>query len=214
MKYDVYNTKGEKVETMVLEKEIFEVDFNSDLVHQIIVSQSANKRQGTAHTKTIPDISGGGRKPWRQKGTGRARHGSIRSPIWKGGAVTFGPRNTKIFKKRVPKKMKRKALFMLLSIKAKEQNLIILDKLMFEQGKTSLAQTLFNNLKTKINYFKKGSVLVGLPKIDMNAIRAIRNLPNTKTIQAKDMSPLDIISSKYLILTKESIKVVKETFLK
>ena len=213
-KIDVYNIKGEKTETIALPKEIFEVDSNPDLIHQIVVSQMSNKRQGTAHAKTISEVSGGGRKPWRQKGTGRARHGSIRSPIWRGGGVTFGPRNTKIFKKTVPKKMRRKALFMLFSIKAKEQNLIILDKIAFEQSKTSLAATCFNNLRTKIDYFEKGKVLVGLPEKDINTIRAISNLPDIKTIQAKDLNPLDLISSKYLILAKESIKVIKETFLK
>src|SRR3990167_5955176 len=118
MKISIYNQAGEKTSTMNLPKEIFEIKFNADLVHQIAVSLSANKRQISAHSKTRSEVRGGGKKPWRQKGTGRARHGSIRSPLWKGGGVTFGPRKDKVYEKDVPKKMRRKALLMVLSEKA------------------------------------------------------------------------------------------------
>ena len=116
MKYPLYNLKGEKIGTTVLPKEIFEVKINPDLIHQIAVSQSANRRRVIAHTKDRSDVSGGGRKPWRQKGTGRARHGSIRSPIWRGGGITFGPTKERVFSQKAPKRMKRKALFMVLTI--------------------------------------------------------------------------------------------------
>ena len=129
MKVSVYNQEGKEVGKVLLPKEIFEVKVNPDLVHQVVVCQMANRRQPIAHTKDRGEVRGGGRKPWSQKGTGRARHGSIRSPLWIGGGVTFGPRKEKIFKKKIPKKMRRKALFMVLSGKAKENLLLVLDKL-------------------------------------------------------------------------------------
>jgi len=214
MKYPVYNQAGEKVGETLLPEEIFNVSINPDLVHQVVVSQMANRRKVIAHTKTRAEVRGGGRKPWRQKGTGRARHGSIRSPIWRGGGVTFGPRKEKVFKKRIPKKMKRKALFMVLSAKAKEKLLFVLDKLELEAPKTKLIAKIIEDLRKKIENFKKGSVLIVLPKMDKAIIQAARNIPKVETIQAKDLNALDLLSLKYLIVPKDSIKVIKDTFLK
>jgi len=214
MKIDTYNQDGEKVGQVLLPKEIFEVPINPDLVHQVVICQMANKRKTIAHTKTRAEVSGGGRKPWRQKGSGRARHGSIRSPIWKGGGVTFGPRKEKIFKKKIPKKMRRKALFMVLSAKAKENLLLVLDKLEIKEPKTKLMAKILENLRSKIEGFKKGSVLIALPKVDKKVILAARNIPKTNTTLAQDLNVLDLLSFKYLILPKESIKVVETTFLR
>ena len=125
VKIDVYNQEGKVVGDATLPKGIFEVKLNTDLVHQIAVSLSANNRQISAHTKNRGEVSGGGKKPWRQKGTGRARHGSIRSPLWKGGGVTHGPRVERVFEKDIPKKMRRKALFMVLSQKAKDKQQMV-----------------------------------------------------------------------------------------
>ena len=137
MKYPVYNQEGKELEAAItLPKEIFDVDFNADLVHQVAVSFSANERQISAHAKTRAEVRGGGKKPWRQKGTGRARHGSIRSPLWKGGGITHGPRTERIFEREIPKKMRRKALLMVLSEKARNNQLVILDKIELENGKT------------------------------------------------------------------------------
>jgi len=136
MKVNSYNQQGEEKGTGQLPKDVFEVEMNSDLVHQAMVSQSSNRRQGTAHTKDRGDVSGGGKKPWRQKGTGRARHGSNRSPIWKGGGVTFGPRNEKVYLKIVPKKIRRKALKMVLSSKVENKQFILLDELKLTGTKT------------------------------------------------------------------------------
>jgi large subunit ribosomal protein L4 len=119
-----------------LPKEIFDVEINPDLIHQVVVAQTANRRRVIAHTKGRGEVRGGGKKPWRQKGTGRARHGSIRSPLWKGGGVTFGPTKERTFKKEINKKMKRKALFMVLTAKAKNNLLLVLDKIILEQPKT------------------------------------------------------------------------------
>jgi large subunit ribosomal protein L4 len=210
----IYNQKGEEVGTTLLPKEIFDVKINSDLVHRVTVSQMANRRKVVAHTKGRGEVRGGGRKPWRQKGTGRARHGSIRSPLWRGGGVTFGPRKEKIFKKKIPKKMKRKALFMVLSDKFKNNLLIVLDELKLEKAKTKFLVQLLESLKVKIKNFKKGNTLIALPNDDKNIILAARNLPEINTLWARDLNTLDVLSFKYLILPKDSIKVIKDTFTK
>ena len=197
-----------KTETKkILEKEIFEVPMNSNLVHQITTSQMSNRRQVIAHTKGRGDVSGGGRKPWKQKGTGKARHGSIRSPIWIGGGVTFGPTNERNFKKDVPKKMKRKALFMVLSEKAKNDSLIIVDSL-------DLAEIKTKDLKKSIDELNlKGSILIALGELNQNTIKSARNLEKVSTIQATDLNCLDLLNHKYLVIAKDGIKKIKETFL-
>ena len=208
MKTETIDKKEKKSKESLLPKEIFEVKFNSDLVHQVVVGQMANKRKPIAHTKDRSEVSGGGRKPWRQKGLGKARHGSIRSPIWVGGGITFGPRKDTIFKKRIPKKMKRLALFMVLSQKEKDKLLIVSDNLKLDSPKTKLMLEFINNLN-----LKRRSALIALPEIDKNIILATRNIPNLKVVQAKDLNCLDLVSFQYLIVPKQSIKVIKETFL-
>lgn len=207
MKYAVHNQQGEEKGTVLLPKEIFELSMNSDLVHQVAISQMANRRIVTAQTKNRGEVRGGGRKPWRQKGTGRARHGSRRSPIWRGGGVTFGPTKDRVFKKKINKKMKKKALFMVLSEKAKSNLLVVLDELKLEKAKTKSLAKLIEN-------FKKGSFLIALPKIEKNVILASRNLTGVEVVEARNLNVLDLLSSKYLMMPKESIKVVKEIFSK
>ena len=214
MLIDSYNQKGEKLGRIRLPQEIFGIEMNSDLVHQVMVSQMANRRQVIAHTKTRAEVSGGGRKPWRQKGTGRARHGSIRSPIWIGGGVAFGPRKDKVFKKKIPKKMRRKALFMVLSSKVKDKELLVLDKLGTKEPQTKIMAKMMENLRKKIGDFKEGSVLFLLVKKDENLIKSLRNIKRVKTMLARESNVLDLLKYKYLIMPKESIKVLKETFLK
>ena len=210
----VYDMEGKEVSSVKLEKEIFGLKINPDLVHQVVVSQAANRRRVIAHTKDRGEVRGGGRKPWRQKGTGRARHGSIRSPLWRGGGVTFGPTKERVFKKEIPKKMRRKALFMVLSAKVKNNLLILLDKLKIEKPETKLMVQIIKNLKTKVENFEQGSILITLPEMDKNIILAARNIPDIATIQAKDLNCLDLLSFKYLAMPKESIKILKETFKK
>lgn len=209
MKITTYNEKGEKVGETLLPKEIFEVPMNSDLVYQVAVSQAANKRKIVAHTKDRSEVRGGGRKPWRQKGTGQARHGSIRSPIWRGGGVTFGPRKSRIFKKEIPKKMRRKALFIVLSAKVKDNLLIVLDEFKMDQIKTKIIAQVLKNLPCK-----EKSCLIALPQKDNKLILSIRNLPEVKAVEIRNLNVLDLLSFKYLIIPKESIKIIKETFLK
>jgi len=203
-----YDTNGKEVGQTRLPSEIFDVKMNSDLVHQVAVSQMANKRTVIAHTKDRAQVRGGGRKPWRQKGTGRARHGSRRSPLWKGGGVTFGPTKERNFEKKINKKMKRKAILMVLSAKVKNNLLLILEKLSLEKPKTKLMAGILKKLPIK------GSSLIILPQLEREIVRAARNIPKTATIEARNLNALDLLSFKYLIMPKDSVKVIKTTFLK
>ncbi|MBU0546957.1 MAG: 50S ribosomal protein L4 [Patescibacteria group bacterium] len=214
MKYPVYNQHGEEVGTVLLPKSIFEVEANNDLIHQIAVSQSANRRRVIASTKDRAQVSGGGKKPWKQKGTGRARHGSIRSPLWRKGGVTFGPLKERNFTLTVPKKMKKKALFMILSAKASEKLIVVLDELKADKPKTKEISVLFKTLRVKIDNFKKGSTLMILPKADKNLYLSARNIDGLTISEARNINALDLLSVKYLIMPKQSIKAIEETFLK
>ncbi|PJE69774.1 MAG: 50S ribosomal protein L4 [Candidatus Staskawiczbacteria bacterium CG10_big_fil_rev_8_21_14_0_10_38_10] len=207
MKIDIYDTQGKTVGSTLLPKEIFEVPLNSDLLYQVVSSQISNRRKNIAYTKDRSEVKGGGKKPWRQKGTGRARHGSIRSPIWRGGGITFGPRKERVFKKVIPKKIRHKALFMVLSAKAKDNFLIVLDKLEIEKPNTKQFINIFNNLPCK-----EKSCLVALPVYNRNIVLSSRNLPKVKTIEARNLTALDLLSSKYLLILKDTIKVIKEKF--
>lgn len=209
MKTAVFSQEGKEIDEISLPKEIFEVPMNSDLVYQIAVSQNSNRRQKTAKTKDRSEVRGGGRKPWRQKGTGRARHGSNRSPIWIGGGVTFGPNLERNFKKIAPKKMRRKALFMVLSEKAKNNLVMVLDDLKIEKPKTKPMAKLFDKL-----FLKNGSGLIALPTNDEKMIKSIRNISKIGVMQAKDLNVLDLLNYKYVIMPKNSIKVIKDTFIK
>lgn len=221
----VYNIQGEEVGTTKLPAKVFGVEMNNDLVYQAVVAQMASRRTPLAHTKERGEVRGGGRKPWRQKGTGRARHGSTRSPIWRGGGITFGPRKEKVFAKKINKKAKRKALLMVLSSKVKDKELIILDKLELKEPKTKLMAEIISKLflprgKASGKADKKiptpavagqASILIATPKKDENIIRANRNLPYTKTIAANSLNIIDLLSFKYLFLDKEAIKVIEKT---
>lgn len=205
---NIYNIKGEKVGTVTLSAEIFDVEVNPDLIHQAAVTQLANRRQILTHVKDRSEVRGGGVKPWRQKGTGRARHGSIRSPLWRGGGVTFGPTKERVFKKKINKKMKRKALFMVLTSKVKDNELILLDKLEIKEPKTKLMAEILENIFKE----KKKSILVVIPKKDENIIRAIRNIPKTEILRADSLNVLDLLSFKYLLMPKEAIETIKKTY--
>ncbi|HDZ54428.1 MAG TPA: 50S ribosomal protein L4 [Candidatus Nealsonbacteria bacterium] len=208
MKIEIYNQNGEKIGQVLLPKEIFDIKINLDLVHQVLVSQMANRRRVIAHTKGRGEVRGGGRKPWRQKGTGRARASSIRSPIWRGGGVTFGPTKDRVFKKKINKKMKRKALLIVLSAKAKEKLIIVLDDLKLEKPKTKEILNIFRKILSP-----KISALIALPKKDEKILRAGRNIPGLQIMEARNLNVFDLLSSKYLIMPKETIKTIKETFL-
>jgi large subunit ribosomal protein L4 len=200
--------KGEKTGDVTLPKGIFGVDLNTDLLYQVVRLQMLSRRQNSAHTKDRSEARGGGKKPWRQKGTGRARHGSRRSPIWKGGGVTFGPRNERNYKKKINKKVKRAAVSMVLSAKREKNFIFFVSDLVVKEPKTKEVREFLKNT------FCNKSTLVVLPKIDKNIILATRNIEDVDTAQAKDLNALDLLSYKYLIMPKESIKVIEETLKK
>lgn len=215
MKIAVYNQEGKEAGQIALPKEIFDLKINPDLIYQVAVGQAANRRQVSAKAKNRGEVSGGGRKPWKQKGTGRARHGSIRSPLWKGGGVTFGPTTERNFKKQINRKMRRKAVLMLLSSKAKENQLLVLNELKIEAPKTKLMAAVIDNLlpilqKGKQTKSGKETILLVLPGQDKNILLAGRNLENVKMIVAKDLNALALLSVKYLIFPEATMKVLKE----
>ncbi len=207
MKAVLHNMKGEQVGEITLPKEIFGIDVNENLISRVVYSQRINMRQGTAHTKDRSEVSGGGRKPWRQKGTGRARHGSIRSPIWVGGGVAFGPRKERSYKKKINKKEKRKALFMILSAKLKKETLFFVDKLEIQNAKTKKMGKFLESISCG-----DAKTLVVLPKMDEKIILATRNLEKADTVQAKDINPLLLLCYKHIIFPANSVKVIKENF--
>jgi len=208
MKYTVYNQDGKEAGEVTLPKQIFEVPLKEDLLHQVLVSQSSNQRQNSAHTKNRAEVRGGGKKPWRQKGTGRARHGSIRSPIWRGGGIVFGPRNEKNYEKRVPKKMRRKALFMVLSQKAKENLLVVLDELKIEKPKTKIMAAIMSKLPAH------GKSTLVLYKDGKDIYLAARNVAKTGVLEAKNLNIVDLLNYKFVLLDKAAIKEIEKTFLK
>jgi large subunit ribosomal protein L4 len=212
-KVALYNLAGETVGEALLPKEIFDVKIKTDLIKQVANIQMANKRQVLANTKDRAQVRGGGKKPWRQKGTGRARHGSRRSPIWKGGGITFGPTKERNFSKIISKKMRKLALFMVLSAKAKENVVVVLDNFKLDAPKTKLMAGVLKDLRKNIENLKKGKILMALPEKSEVLVRAIRNIPGIQTIEARNLNVLDLLSYKSLVMPKESIKVIKETFL-
>ena len=209
MQVKTYNGEGKEEGTMELPSSVFGVELNPDLVHQVVVAQIGNKRQISGNTKGRGDVSGGGRKPWAQKHTGNARHGSIRSPIWKGGGVSHGPTVNRNFKKKINTKMRRKALFMVLSEKARRDQLVVLHDLKLAGSKTKTLNILLKSLPCD-----QQKSLIALPQMDNALIRAGNNLSYCSTIQARDLNVIDLLNFKYLVMPKESIKVIEETFAK
>jgi len=210
MEYPLYNQKAEHIGKVDLPDRIFNLVMNNDLVHQIVTSLRSNKRQVIAHAKGRGEVRGGGKKPWRQKGTGRARHASIRSPIWKGGGATFGPTKERNFKKKINKKMARRALFMVLSSKAKDKQLFVLDNIILENPKTKELAIILKNLSTLIG--KNPKALLVLPVMEDKIKRSSKNLPNFSAVEARNLNPLEVLSYKYLVLVKDSVDALNKTF--
>lgn len=212
MQIAVYNQKGEKAGTADLPDAVFGLKWNPALVHQVVTSYAANRRRGTAHVKGRGEVRGGGKKPWRQKGTGRARHGSIRSPLWRGGGVTHGPLSSKVYKKKIPKKMARKALYTVLSAKARDNEIIVLDDLKFAEPRTKIAAELFDKLSGvgKFQSLKKGNgVLVALAGKDDAARRALRNLSYAGIEEARNLNAYVVARYRYLLLPKRVLEIFK-----
>ncbi|NLA58635.1 MAG: 50S ribosomal protein L4 [Firmicutes bacterium] len=202
-KVAVYDMQGNTVGELELKDEIFAAPVNVALMHQAVVTYLANQRQGTVATKTRAMVRGGGRKPWRQKGTGRARHGSIRSPIWVGGGVTFGPQ-PRDYRLAMPKKARRQALKSALSSKVSAGNLIVVDELKFDEPKTRRMVEVLNNLQVQ------GKALVVTGSDGRNVVLSARNIPGVDTIRAQDLNVYAVLNCEQLIMTKEAVEVVEE----
>ncbi|NMC56438.1 MAG: 50S ribosomal protein L4 [Eubacteriaceae bacterium] len=203
-KIDVLNIKGEKVDEITLSDAIFGIEPNEALVHQVVTAQLANKRQGTQSAKTRAEVRGGGRKPWKQKGTGRARTGSTRNPIWTGGGITFAPK-PRDYTMQVNKKMRRLAMKSVFSAKYNANELIILDKLEIAQPKTKEMVAILNNLKAP-------QALIVLDKKDDNVIRSANNIQKVQTSQVNTINTYDMLRYNHLILTVDSLKKIEEVY--
>ncbi len=208
LKVKIYNQDGNAVGEEKLDPRIFGVTPNLALVHQVVNAQQANARKAIAHTKDRGDVSGGGKKPWRQKGTGRARHGSTRSPIWVGGGVTFGPRSDRNFSEKVNKKMKSKALLMSLTDKVIENHLVLLDKFALSEYKTKRIADLLKKLPVA------GSTLFVLPAADHVIVKSATNLPKITTSTVASLNILDVIKAGTVLTTVEALGKMSEKFLK
>ncbi len=200
----LYTQVGKESGSITLPESVFGLKWNADLVHQVATSMMANARAGTAHTKDRSDVSGGGKKPWKQKGTGRARHGSTRSPIWVGGGVTFGPRSDKDYSKKINKKMRAKALFTVLSKKFNNSELLFVDKLSLDAVKTKEAQQVLENLAKikgfeKLNTKKKTGSFVVLPEKNEAVEKSFRNIPGVTVGTVQDLNVVSALHFKSLV---------------
>lgn len=200
----VCNMEGNEVGTIELNDAVFGVKVNEHLVHQAVVRHLANKRQGTQKAKTRSEVRGGGRKPWRQKGTGHARQGSIRAPQWTGGGVVFAP-TPRDYSKKMNKKEKRAALKSALSSRVEADKLIVLDTLRLDEIKTKEMVRVLNNLKVN-------KALVVMPEVDENVMLSARNIPDVATIDARMLNVYDIMKYSTVILTKDAVASIEEVF--
>ena len=212
MQINLYNQNAESVGKTSLPDSVFGVSMNRDLLYQVITVQMANKRQVIAHAKGRSEVRGGGKKPWRQKGTGRARHGSIRSPIWKGGGVTHGPTKERIFKKKINKKMARKALFIALSSKARDKELVLVEDLKLQNWKTKEMASIMNKVSELFSVKHGSLLLVTDKKLGDTVERVTKNLPKIDVMEAKNLNALDVLGRKNLILLKDSVGVIEKNF--
>ncbi|PIR46638.1 MAG: 50S ribosomal protein L4 [Candidatus Vogelbacteria bacterium CG10_big_fil_rev_8_21_14_0_10_45_14] len=215
MKAPLYKQDGIKGGEIDLPPALFERKWNPDLVHRVVRIMDDNARLPIAHAKDRSEVRGGGRKPWKQKGTGRARHGSSRSPIWIGGGVTHGPRNEKVYGGKINKKEKASALFSLLSQKVRENEIIFLESLSLPSGKTKGMAEILKTLsvallKKELSYKTGKRVMVAYPKKEVSEIRAFRNIKTVLTETVADLSALDVLSYKYLIIVspEESFNIL------
>jgi len=214
LKVKVYNQQAEAIGEMELSPKVFGVKANAALVHQAVVTQMANERKVIAHTKDRSEVRGGGRKPWKQKGTGRARAGSSRSPIWIGGGVTFGPRNDRNFKMRINKKMKRQALLMALSDKVANDCLVVLDKLEMQEFKTKVFKSIIEKLEKQAVKAenKKPSWLIMVDQADEKLNYSARNLTGVKLINLDNINLVDLLKYKDLLLTKATVEKLEQKY--
>jgi len=209
-KVSVYNLKGEKKKEIKLNPEIFSIAVKTEVLHRVVEAALANRRPVIASTKDRSQVRGGGIKPWRQKGTGRARAGSIRSPIWKGGGVTFGPTAARNFTKKVNKKEKRKALLMALSDKAANKKVAVVEEFKLKDIKTKDITGILDALPLE----KSQNILIVLPEADSIIVKSVANLPQVKALLATSLNTYDVLRHEYILLSLPALKVVEKTFTK
>jgi len=203
LEIDLYNMEGKKTGTLELSEDVFNASINEAVMHQALVRQLANMRRGTHSTKTRAEVSGGGRKPWRQKGTGRSRHGSIRSPLWRGGGITFGPK-PRDYTQKMPRKMRRLALKGALTTKVKDGKMIALESISFEEPKTKKFIGMMRDLKLPEN------ALFVIEANNYEVEKSASNIPGVKVITPDVLNIFDILKHDRLVVTKEAVRLVTE----
>ncbi len=212
----VFNSDGKKSGTTNLPEGVFGLNWNADLVHQVITAMQANARQPIAHTKDRSEVRGGGKKPWAQKGTGRARHGSSRSPIWRHGGVTHGPRNDRDFSQKINRKMRIKARYTVLSKKFHDGEILFVSNLSLKEPKTKDARAMLTQLGSISGYKKLANrrnraLYMILPKADANVKKSFQNMGNVLVGTVSSLNPVDVLSYKYLLLAtpEETVKIIE-----
>lgn len=203
----VYSHEGKEVGKIALPESVFGQTWNADLVHEVVVGMQANARTSSAHTKGRGEVSGGGKKPWKQKGTGRARHGSSRSPIWVKGGVSHGPRNEKDFSVKINRKVRAKALATVLSKKQTDAEVIFVDSLSLSEPKAAMGKTIIGALakgtgQTSLATKRKNAAVVVLPARHEATEKSFRNFGNIEVVQAKDVNPVDLLTYKYVVMVE------------
>lgn len=209
MKTKIYNVQGKETGEMELPSEVFGVKVKPEVVHEVFVAQLNNQREPWADTKNRGEVSGGGKKPWAQKGTGRARHGSIRSPIWKGGGVAFGPLSERSYKTKINKKTRRLAIKMCLSDRAENSAVFVVDEFAFTEPKTKLFAALLKGLPGK-----QKSLLVLTPGKDETVLRMTKNLQSVDTVRAEDVNVMDLMNTQAVVTSVAGIKKLADVFSK
>lgn len=213
---NVYSQAGKEVSKIALSEKVFGVAWNANLVHDVVISMQSNARMNTAHTKNRGEVRGGGKKPWKQKGTGRARHGSTRSPIWSGGGVSHGPRNDRDYSRKINKNTRAKALASVLSQKLAHDEIVFVDALTFATPKTAEAQKFLVSLsgiegKKDMGTKKSNAALIILAGRDEHAELSFRNFGNVHVVNVKDVNPVELLTYKYVVVAKpeESLKTLE-----
>jgi len=204
-KIDVYSMDGNKVKELTLNESVFGIEPNENVVHSVVVNYLANQRQGTQNTKTRAEVRGGGRKPWRQKGTGRARQGSIRAPQWIKGGIALGPK-PRTYTYRVNKKERELALKSVLSAKVAEKELVVVDKLQLKEIKTAEVVKMLNSLKVE------GKAVIILANGDTNVQKSARNIEGVKTLSVNTINVYDMLNAKNVVLTEDAVKKLEEVY--
>ena len=220
MDANIYDLKGGSAGTITLPQEVFGARWNADLVHQVFVGMEANARPTVAHTKFRGEVSGGGKKPWKQKGTGRARHGSTRSPIWKGGGVTHGPRAEKDYSVKINRKMRVAALMSVLSRKYRDGEVIFVNSFAFSEPKTSEAKAALGAIatasgKAELMKKRKNAAVVAFGKKDTNGEKSLRNIGSVMTEEVRNLNVVDLLNKKFLVIENptEAVAVLSRKLL-